>query len=446
MGNFFGTDGVRGRVNLTLTAELAMNIGMAAAQVLACGKGQRPLIVIGRDTRISGDMLEAALAAGITAVGADAVLLGVIPTPGVAALMRQMNAAAGVVISASHNPYYDNGIKIFSEGGRKLPDELEAQIESRLAGIEHIERAMDGHIGKIRYYVGASELYMKLLLETQAVDARGLKIVVDCANGAISPIAAPLFSALGAEVVTIADRPDGLNINDHCGSTHIEPLCQRVLAEHADLGLAFDGDADRLLAVDHQGEQVDGDQLLAIFAAYLQAEGALRNNVAVGTLMSNLGLKLALQELGVAFAQTQVGDRYVLEKMGELDAVLGGEQSGHIILAEYNSTGDGAAAALLLLKVMASSGKSLHELRQVMRRYPQVIQNVHCGDKHGWQRHQPIVSAVAAAEAELSGSGRVLMRPSGTEPLIRVMAEGEDERQLQRLVQSIAEAIKDCSL
>lgn len=444
MGKYFGTDGVRGRANDSLTPELAYALGRAAAMVFSREQTKgKPLLVIGRDTRISGPMLEAAIAAGITATGCDVLLLGVLPTPGVAVLTRQLNAAAGVMISASHNPYYDNGIKFFAAGGRKLPDEVEEKIEALLDAPESIPRCCDSELGLIGSYQGAALDYLDWLHQQLHPDLSGCKLVVDAANGASAPLAQAVFSRLGAEVVMLADQPDGVNINHDCGSTHLDCLRQRVVAEGADIGLALDGDADRLLAVDETGAVVDGDRILAVLAEYLLAQGRLTNSCAVVTQMSNLGFRQAMRRLGVTVEETRVGDRYVLERMQETGAVLGGEQSGHIILGHYNTTGDGLLAALLLLTVLTEQGRPLSELITVMQPLPQVVLNVRVRDKRGLDTDAAIAAAREAAESRLAGRGRILLRPSGTEPLIRVMAEGGDEEELRRITEDLAAVISD---
>lgn len=444
MGKYFGTDGVRGRANDTLTPELAYQLGRAAAMTFAGNSDQaKPLLVIGKDTRISGDMLEAAIAAGITATGCNVLLLGVLPTPGVAVLTRKLSATAGVVISASHNPYYDNGIKFFAAGGLKLPDEVEAQIEALLDAPDAILRCCDDALGVIGSYPQAAADYLDWLHQQLKPDLSGYKLVVDAANGASSPLAEVVFSRLGAEVVMLADQPDGVNINHECGSTHVACLQRRVVEEGAALGLALDGDADRLIAVDEQGAVLDGDRIMAVLAKYLLETGRLAGKRAVVTQMSNLGFHHAMRGLGVAVEETQVGDRYVLERMLATGAVLGGEQSGHIILGQYNTTGDGLLAALLLLSVVAESGLTLSRLATVMQPLPQVLMNVRVKHKHRLREDAAVAAAREAAEQLLDGRGRLLLRPSGTEPLVRVMAEGEDEAELRRIVEQVASVIAE---
>lgn len=443
MGKYFGTDGVRGRANHELTAELAFRLGRAAAMVLARehgGEQQRPLVLIGKDTRISGDMLEAALAAGIAAAGCDVELLGVLPTPGVAMLTRCSGAAAGAVISASHNPYYDNGIKFFATTGFKLPDQVELEIE-QLIDASDLPQVADAGLGRIHRSDNAAELYRNWLIGQLSPPLHGLTIVVDAANGAASDIAAPVLSLLGAKVISIHDEPDGININDNCGSTHLTSLCQRVVDSGADLGLAFDGDADRLLAVDEMGSEIDGDQIMAILAAYLRRQGRLANDTLVITVMSNMGLRLAMEQAGIRLEETAVGDRYVLERMLEQQLSLGGEQSGHIILREFSTTGDGMLAALLLLSALVEQGGKMSELAAVMKRLPQVLRNVRVRSKEGWQEQPQIKAAAEQVSTALAGRGRLLLRASGTEPLLRVMVEGDDLAELEQLAAQLAETI-----
>ncbi len=443
MGKYFGTDGIRGRASSQFPPLFVFKLGLAAAEVLRKDtSSRRPRLLIGKDTRISGDFLESALAAGMAAGGCDIILLGVIPTPGVAALTRLLEADAAAVISASHNPYYDNGIKFFMGNGYKLPDEVEDKIERLIDSYgELLPFADDDDLGHVDSYQNAAGEYAAWLQEAQSPDLRGLKIVVDTANGAASAIAGPLFESLGAAVVCMANEPDGCNINLDCGSTHLEGLSQRVVAERADLGLAFDGDADRLLAVDEQGLEVDGDHLLAILATDMKRKGELTANELVVTQMSNMGLKLAMERLGVQVAETKVGDRYVLERMLESGAAIGGEQSGHIILSRYNTTGDGLAAALRLLTVVQEQNQPLSQLAQTMRKMPQHMVNPVVKDKESWRNDAEIMDLIARSEQRLAGRGRLLVRPSGTEPKIRVMAEGEDAALIEDIVEEIAALI-----
>jgi len=442
MAKYFGTDGVRGVANKELTPELAFDLGRAAAQVLASNSDSlSPRIIIGKDTRVSGDMLEAALAAGICAAGVSVTLLGVLPTPGVAVLCRLLNADAGAVISASHNPFADNGIKFFSGTGYKLPDHVESAIEALLNNRSSIKRAEGENLGKIAYYAQAKDDYKKFLLSKLNNDLSGLKIAIDCANGAVSNIAADVFSACGAEVVAIGDNPDGCNINNGYGSTHPQVLQNFVKEQMADLGLAFDGDADRLIAVDSDGAIIDGDVIIAICAAEMIERGKLNGNRVVATRMSNIGLKKAMAKFDVVVDETDIGDRYVLERMMETGANLGGEQSGHIIFSDYNSTGDGMIAALYLLGVIKSTGKSLGELSQIVEKRPQVLVNVKLKDKQSWRNDKRVNELIANAERELAAEGRLLIRPSGTEPVVRLMAQGPDKQRLEQLIEKIAAAI-----
>ncbi len=442
MGKIFGTDGVRGQANLELTAELAFKLGRAAAFVLKPEEGCKREIIIGRDTRISGSMLENALAAGICSAGVDVVKVGIVPTPGIAFLTRELKAMAGVVISASHNPVGDNGIKFFNSKGFKLPDEVEDEIEKIIFnGLKEVPYPVGKDVGKVQVCHNARELYLKFLKEKFKGDLKGIKIVVDCANGAASEFTPPLLRSLGAEVISIFDQPDGLNINENCGSTHIENLCETVVKEKADLGLAHDGDADRLLAVDHLGNVVDGDQILVICGMDLLRKKALRENRVVVTVMSNLGLKQAFEKNGVLVEETKVGDRYVLERMLETGAVLGGEQSGHVIFLDDNTTGDGILTALKLLEVVKNSGKPLAELALQMEKLPQVLENVRVKEKSGWEANSRIKAIIEEKKATLGKDGRILVRASGTEPLIRVMAEGKDLSLLEQVVHEIAKVI-----
>jgi len=442
MGTLFGTDGVRGVANKKLSTELAFKLGRAGAYVLARDH-QRPKIVIGRDTRISGDMLECALAAGICSVGADVVRLGVIPTPGVAYLARELGAQAAVVISASHNPMEDNGIKFFGGNGYKLPDALEEEIEELILSGRELPRPTGAGVGQVADLPDALTRYGDYLKKTSGADLRGLKVVIDCANGAASALGPRLLADLGAQVVAINCQPDGTNINAGCGSTHPEGLMAAVLTHGAHLGIANDGDADRMLAVDEKGQLVDGDQIMVICALHLKEHHRLAGNKIVVTVMSNLGLHLALRRQGVEILQTKVGDRYVLEKMLASGASLGGEQSGHVIFSDINTTGDGLGTALQLLQVLVASKKPLSQLAGQMVRLPQVLVNVRVRDKEGWEENPAIHQAVKRAEGILGENGRVLVRASGTEPLIRVMAEGPDDRQLQQLVGEMVRVVAE---
>ncbi|MHB8170729.1 MAG: phosphoglucosamine mutase [Thermincolia bacterium] len=445
MGKYFGTDGIRGVANEVLTPELAFKLGRAGAYVLTKGSAA-PKIVIGKDTRISGDMLEAALIAGITSAGVDVLQVGVLPTPGIAYLTRTLKATAGVVISASHNPVEDNGIKFFADSGYKLPDELEEEIEAFLDNdLQGVSRPVGSGVGRVRLVEDATDKYIELLKSTIKVDFTGLKVVVDCANGAAYHVAPWVLRELGAEVIAIHDQPDGININAGCGSTHPEAVREKVLTWHADLGIAHDGDADRMIAVDGQGNIVDGDFIMVILALHLKAINRLPHDTLVATVMSNLGLHIALRQAGVKVLETKVGDRYVLEEMLKTGAVLGGEQSGHIIFLEHNTTGDGVLTALQLISVIKETGKSLAELAAQMKRLPQVLVNLRVSDKDTVQNHPDLAAAIKKGEAILGDQGRILVRPSGTESLIRVMAEGPDQARLYQIVDDIVQVAKTIS-
>ena len=441
----FGTDGVRGEANVVLTAELAYQLGRAAAFVLKRdGLPDKELaMVIGKDTRISGDMLEASLIAGICSTGVNVYQAGVIPTPAVAVLTRMLNCMAGVVISASHNPYQDNGIKFFSPLGTKLPDEIERAIEDVIAnGLEGVPTPSGAEVGRVIPYDEAADKYAHFIQSKVDGDFNGIRVVADCANGAASYIAPKLLRSLGADVVAISCKPDGININDGCGSTHLEQLRKAVVREEADLGIAYDGDADRLLAVDEEGNVVDGDKLLLIFGSYLDKEGLLKENTIVITVMSNLGLKVACKERGIQTLETAVGDRYVIEGMKESGAVLGGEQSGHIVFGMDNTTGDGILSSVKLLQILKQSKRKLSALANGMEQYPQILINVPVKQKQGWENKAEIKAAIDKAEAELGDTGRVLVRASGTENLLRVMVEGKKQEQIERLANEIADVVK----
>lgn len=443
MGRLFGTDGVRGVANKELTPELAFRLGRAATAFFGEETHCQPVVVIGRDTRISGQMLEAALAAGICSAGGKAILAGVVPTPAVAYLTRKLNAQAGVVISASHNPYPDNGIKFFAGTGYKLPDAVEEKLEDLvLQTTDELARPTAEGVGTIEYRHDLIKEYIDYAVSTVGDSFSGLKIVVDCSNGAAFEVAPAVLKSLGAEVVVINDSPNGININKDCGSTHMAGLQQAVIDHQADIGIAHDGDADRCLAVDETGALVDGDQIMVICALELLKQNQLKDNTLVTTVMSNIGLHQAIKKAGGRLEITPVGDRYVLENMREYGYTLGGEQSGHIIFNEYSTTGDGLITALQLIWSTRKSGKKLSELAGLMTRYPQLLVNVRVQSKEGWQDNQVIDAAIKAGEAELGESGRILVRPSGTEPLIRVMAEGPTLPQLEKLVHGIADVIR----
>ncbi|WP_435770136.1 phosphoglucosamine mutase [Nocardioides sp. SYSU DS0651] len=439
MTRIFGTDGVRGLANGELTAELALGLGVAAARVLVEHgdfSRPRPLAVVGRDTRISGQFLEHAVVAGLASAGVDVLQLDVLPTPGVAYLTDALGADVGVVISASHNPMPDNGIKFLARGGVKLDDGLEREIEEHLG--QAWERPTGAAVGRVTPYGPAAEEYAAHLVGTLDEPLAGLRVVLDCAHGAASDVGPRALAAAGAEVVAIGAEPDGLNINDGCGSTHLGLLQKAVLEHGADAGFAVDGDADRCLAVDHTGEVVDGDQIMAILALALRQSGRLVDDTLVATVMSNLGLVQAMSAAGVAVRQTSVGDRYVLEDMRAGGYSLGGEQSGHVIMRDHATTGDGLLTALHVLQRMAATGQSLQQLAAVMTRLPQVLVNV-AGVDRGRTDDVELVAAVARAEAELGDTGRVLLRPSGTEPLVRVMVEAPTAD----LAQSVADRLAD---
>lgn len=445
MAKLFGTDGVRGKAGSVLTAELAMKLGQAAGHVfLEENGGKTGVVIVGRDTRISGQMLECALTAGLTSVGIQVISAGVVPTPAVAFLVRKFKALAGAVISASHNPFEDNGIKFFSASGTKLRDDQEETIEAVLQGQVAVQPAEGKAIGRYAQVDEAIEVYKDYLDELMSVNGRDYRLVVDCANGAASQLAQEVFERANLNVIMMGDRPNGTNINVNCGSTHLEQLQKRVLAEGADAGLAFDGDADRFLAVDEKGNVVDGDRLMAIYALAMKEEHRLANNQLVVTVMSNLGLKLAMREAGIELVETQVGDRYVNEGMTKSGAVLGGEQSGHIIFREYNSTGDGMISAIMLLNIMNHKRVSLSVLADAaMTSLPQVLVNVPVTKKEGWKDIPAIQDAIAKAEAELGETGRVLVRASGTENLLRVMVEGKDQKEIETMANAIADVVRE---
>jgi phosphoglucosamine mutase len=436
---YFGTDGIRGKVGeFPITPEFVLKLGWAAGRVLARGKGGK--VVIGKDTRISGYMFESALEAGLSAAGVDILLLGPMPTPAIAYLTRTLHADAGIVISASHNPFEDNGIKFFSADGTKLPDEVERAIEAELD--KPMEMAPPAELGKARRVTDAAGRYIEFCKSTfpRNLNLEGLKMVVDCANGATYHVAPAVFRELGAEVLPLANNPDGLNINVDCGSTHPDRLREAVLAEGAHLGIAFDGDGDRVLMVDHQGELVDGDELLFIIASARRAREGLPG--VVGTLMTNLGMEHALKQAGIGFERARVGDRYVMEKLLQHGWTLGGEGSGHLICLDCTTTGDGIISAAQVLRAMVELGKSLHELKSGMSKYPQVLINVRLSRQLDVMAQPPVQQALHAAESRLGDSGRVLLRPSGTEPLIRVMVEGEDAQLVGQVAEELADVVR----
>jgi len=443
MPRIFGTDGVRGLANGHLTAELALDLSVAAARVLADRgefEGHRPLAVVGRDTRISGQFLEHAVVAGLASAGVDVLRLRVLPTPAVAYMTQALGADLGVVISASHNPMPDNGIKFLASGGLKLDDAVERDIEKHLD--EPWERPLGGHVGRVTPYATPVQEYVDHLVSTVARPLTGIKVVLDCAHGAASEAGPMALRAAGAEVIAINAEPDGLNINDGCGSTHLGPLQAAVLEHGADAGFALDGDADRCLAVDGSGEVVDGDQIMAILAIGMAASGHLPKNTVVATVMSNLGFVQAMKANGVGVRQTKVGDRYVLEAMRVSGYGLGGEQSGHVIMSEYATTGDGTLTALHVLERMAVTGQSLQSLASVMARLPQVLVNVPDVDKARADDDPIVAAAVAEEEAALGDSGRILLRPSGTEDLVRVMVEATTADEAQSVAERLADVVK----
>ncbi|BAL85878.1 putative phosphoglucomutase/phosphomannomutase [Actinoplanes missouriensis 431] len=448
MGRLFGTDGVRGLANGDLlTPELALSVAVAAARVLVeTDSSHQPLAIVGRDPRASGEMLEAAVVAGLTSAGANVVRVGVLPTPAVAYLVGQTNADLGVMLSASHNPMPDNGIKLFAAGGAKLPDDLEAKIEQAVAdGHGLVGRPTGAAIGRVHDLLDGAEHYIKHLIEATPHPLAGLKVVVDCANGAASDVAPVAYREAGAEVIAIHAEPDGLNINEECGSTHLDKVREAVLAEGADLGLAHDGDADRCLAVTAAGDVVDGDQIMAILALAMRDAGTLTDNTLVATVMSNLGLRIAMKQSGIRLLETKVGDRYVLEELQNGDYALGGEQSGHIVMPAYATTGDGVLTGLHLMAQIAASGKSLADLAAVVHKLPQVLINVRVGDREAGAAAPTVQAAVALAENELGETGRVLLRPSGTEPLVRVMVEAATEDKARSVAERIADEVRAAS-
>ncbi|MFE9255050.1 phosphoglucosamine mutase [Streptomyces sp. NPDC006879] len=448
MGRLFGTDGVRGVANADLTAELALGLSVAAAHVLGEAgsfEGHRPTAVVGRDPRASGEFLESAVVAGLASAGVDVLRVGVLPTPAVAYLTGALGADLGVMLSASHNAMPDNGIKFFARGGHKLADDLEDRIESVYE--EHRtgapwDRPTGAGVGRVSDYDEGFDKYVAHLIAVLPNRLDGLKVVLDEAHGAAARVSPEAFARAGAEVITIGAEPDGLNINDGCGSTHLDLLRQAVVEHGADLGIAHDGDADRCLAVDATGEEVDGDQILAVLALAMREAGQLRKNTVVATVMSNLGFKLAMEGEGIELIQTAVGDRYVLESMKEHGYALGGEQSGHVIILDHATTGDGTLTGLMLAARVAASGRTLRDLAGVMTRLPQVLINVPDVDRSRVATSGDLAAAVTEAERELGSTGRVLLRPSGTEPLVRVMVEAADIEQARAVAGRLADVVK----
>ena len=443
MGRLFGTDGVRGLANRDLTAELALDLGVAAAHVLCDSSsniGRRPHAIVGRDSRISGQFLEAALVAGLASAGVDVTLLGVVPTPTVAFLTEALGADLGVMLSASHNPMPDNGIKFFARGGHKLDDSIEDSIEARMR--EPWDRPLGGQVGRIVDNHVAIERYERHLVDTIDQSLSGITVVVDCANGAASHVSPAVLAAAGATVIPIHNHPDGLNINENCGSTHLADLIDAVKVNGADIGIAHDGDADRCLAVDAQGNVVDGDHILAIIAIGMHQAGTLAKDTVVATVMANLGFKIAMREHGISVIETDVGDRYVLEALRADGLNLGGEQSGHVVMLDHSTTGDGVLTALHLLSQMAATGKTVAELAAQITKLPQVLVNVRDVDKAAVGSSADVSAAVAAAAAELGDHGRVLLRASGTEPVIRVMVEAPSHELAQQVTDRLAEVVR----
>ena len=449
MPRLFGTDGVRGLANHDLTVELSLGLAQAAAVVLGKGRvadgrrasGRRPVAVVARDPRVSGEFISAAVAAGLASSGVDIYDAGVIPTPALAFLVADFEADFGVMISASHNPAPDNGIKFFARGGTKLPDIVEDRIEAALA---EPKLAPDGvEVGRIRRFADAEDRYVVHLISTLPHRLDGIHVVLDCAHGAASGVSPDVFTLAGAKVTVLGADPDGYNINDGVGSTHLDKLAVAVIEHGADVGIAHDGDADRCLAIDHLGRVIDGDQIMAVLALSMKDRGKLTDNTLVATVMSNLGLRVAMEEHGITVLQTAVGDRYVLEALNEKGLALGGEQSGHVIMSEFATTGDGILTGLHLVSEMARTGKTLAELVSVMTVYPQILVNVRDVDRSRVYTDEVLAAAVRAAEAELGDSGRVLLRASGTEPLVRVMVEAADQATADRLAHSLADVVRE---
>lgn len=445
MARLFGTDGVRGEANVTLLPEMAYRLGRAATIYFGKESEEQPLIIIGRDTRISGEMFESALTAGICSAGGRAMLAGIIPTPAIAYLARKHKAKAGIVISASHNPFHDNGIKFFGGDGYKLPDAVEDELEAIVHQLEtddNYQRPTAEHIGHIEYRTDLLNQYMEFVLSTCKERFDGVKVVLDCANGAAYEAMPKILRRLGANVKVIHALPNGTNINDGCGSTHLESLQKAVIENGADFGIAHDGDADRCLCVDEKGQVIDGDHILVMCAMDMMKEGKLPYNTVVTTVMANIGFHQAIKKAGGRAEITKVGDRYVLENMLKNGYKIGGEQSGHIIFTDYSTTGDGLITALQVLSSLKRSGRKASDLTALMTTYPQLLVNVKVATKEGWETNEAIKGAIAEGDKELGENGRILVRPSGTEPLIRVMAEGPDQDQLDRICHAIADVVK----
>lgn len=441
MATLFGTDGIRGIANDFLTCNLAMDIGCAACDILK-QNNEEVTFVVGKDTRISGDMIENALCAGIMAQGGNVIKVGIIPTPAVAILTRHFNASAGVVISASHNPYEHNGIKFFNYQGFKLPDEIENKIEKLIDSTTHYDTDT---IGIAQNNSDAIDIYADFVLSSADDDFNGMKLVIDCANGATSEAAKKIFKSLKAESIFICDNPNGVNINQNCGSTSLDALVQTVLEHKADGGIAFDGDGDRILIIDEAGDILDGDKIMYTLAKDMKKSGTLKNNAVVSTVMSNLGFFKALEEVDIDAVKTKVGDRYVIEAMKEHDYVLGGEQSGHIIISDYNSTGDGLLTAMRFLSAVRRSGKTIRQCNLAYKNYPQVLINVDVSNekKKELENDEVIINKLRETEKKLGNNGRVLLRPSGTEALIRVMIEGKDYNEIETYANGIADMVKE---
>lgn len=443
MGKYFGTDGVRGVANSELTPELAFKLGRFGGYVLAHNGTEKPTVVVGRDTRISGVMLESALVAGLLSTGAEVMRLGIITTPGVAYLTREMNAQAGVMISASHNPVQDNGIKFFGADGFKLSDAQEAEIEALLDAEEDtLPRPVGVELGHTSDYFEGGHRYLSYLKSTIEGDLEGLRIALDGAHGSTYSLAPYLFGDLEADTATIGCNPDGNNINDGVGSTHPEKLAELVLDTDSDFGLAFDGDGDRLIAVDEKGQIVDGDQIMFILAQDMDARGELKDHMVVSTVMSNLGFYKGLESLNIKSDKTKVGDRYVVEEMRRSSYNLGGEQSGHIVMMDHNTTGDGLLTGIHLASIMKRSGKTLSELAGQMTKYPQRLVNIKVSDKHAVEQNEHVAAVIKEVEDEMNGEGRVLVRPSGTEPLVRVMVEAKTDEDAERFVNKISDVVR----
>ena len=445
MARLFGTDGVRGEANVTLLPEMAYRLGRAATLYFGRESDEQPLILIGRDTRISGEMFASALTAGICSAGGRAMLAGVIPTPAIAYLARRHKAKAGIVISASHNPFHDNGIKFFGGDGYKLPDAVEDELEAIVHQLEqddNLARPSGDKIGHIEYRTDLLNQYIEFVLSTCKERFDGMSVVLDCANGAAYEVMPRVLRELGAKVKVIHALPNGVNINDHCGSTHLESLQRAVLENHADFGIAHDGDADRCLCVDEKGQVIDGDHILVMCAQDMIKKGTLPYNTVVTTVMANIGFHKAIKAAGGRAEVTQVGDRYELENMLKNGYKIGGEQSGHIIFTDFSTTGDGPITALQVLSSLKRSGRKASDLTNLMTTYPQLLVNVKVATKDGWEENEAIKAAIAAGEQELGSDGRILVRPSGTEPLIRVMAEGPDQAQLDTICHRIADVVK----